>query len=148
MLRRLAAVLAGALIAATLVVSSAPQASAQQGCTGAGTATLSVGLQYPLPGNTARSASFNFSLNTGVCAPSLGTLSASGGVSGFCGDSSGSGTTNTGASFTFRGIGSMLVITGGITGAVNASPDVVNGHSCTSAAGASRFVVTGGGVQV
>jgi hypothetical protein len=75
-------------------------------------------------------------------------LFASGTVSGWCGLSSGHGSTHNGHRFAWLGVGGELVLTGELVGVVNAVPNVLGGQSCASQQGASQFLVQGGAVKV
>ena len=162
MRRRLAMLLSAALVATVIgVFAPASPASATGVCVGAlGTATVTGGaLSYPVVAGTFGvqvrqpvNATFNvnFPAATGTCVNSntpgfLKGLTAAGTVSGWCGHSSGSGSTADGYRFAWVSAGSILVLTGGLTGIVNAIPDTLNGHSCNAAkpGGASAFIVSG-----
>lgn len=142
------AVLRGGLVAAmvgALCLSAAtPVSAAQEVCAGQGNASVGSGLFYPGLG-PAKNTSFGFSLDIGACSTSA-NLTASGSISGplggaHCGLSTGSGTANGHHSFSYIGAGSLLVITGGAVGVVNATPNALVGSSCTT--GATQFLVTG-----
>ncbi|MEA3075093.1 MAG: hypothetical protein QOF60_1 [Actinomycetota bacterium] len=155
MKRRLAVLLTAALVGALALIipTASPASAATTGvCAGVGFASTPP-LTYPItPGSApgfaaANSGAFNFSLDNGACVPGAGTLTASGNLAGYCGLSGGTGVTNTGNSFGYIGIGSILLITGQVVGVVNATPDVVfTGQSCTT--GATRFIVTGVAVGI
>ncbi|HEX2039389.1 MAG TPA: hypothetical protein VHF47_06610 [Acidimicrobiales bacterium] len=161
MRRRLSALLTAALAASTLaVLGSAQPASAADVCAGAGLASISgAGLFYPGVGTTTttsgtaggsltlytlpRLESFAFDSSiAGACALGSPAVAAGGLVSGWCGHSWGSGATATGTPFSWVSAGSLLIISGGLTGVVNATPNVPAGASC--ATGALSFIVAGG----
>src|SRR5688572_21137334 len=135
MRRRLASLLSAALLgSALMMLAPASPAGAQGLCVGAlGDAVLGSGLTYPLTpaAPTVRPAvqtnfGVNFPLGTAVCvnAPgALKSLSATGTLSGWCGHSSGAGTTNSGEDFTWVSAGHLLVVTGELTGVGNVVPD-------------------------
>lgn len=156
-MRRLVSLLSVAAMAtALLVIAPASPASANGVCVGAlGSATLGAGLTYPNPLVTPSlgrvATGFFVSFNppstcvnvTGGTAVQKG-LTATGGVDGWCGHSTGSGVTNTGQTFHWTSAGSFLVLTGSLTGLVNAVPDAVNGESCSPLGpGADVFLVSG-----
>ena len=155
MKRRIAAFLGATLAASALVlVAPAPPASADTNvCAGQGTATTSP-IFYPVrvvtTGTTAsvtvlapNTASFAFAFGgLGVCAPGPKSLTATGTVSGWCGHSSGTGVTGQGHRFAWVSAASKLILTGEVTGIVNAAPDpTIAGNSCLT--GATTFIVTG-----
>ncbi|HEX2040006.1 MAG TPA: hypothetical protein VHF47_09790 [Acidimicrobiales bacterium] len=166
--RRLAALLATALTASTLaVLATAQPAAATQVCAGAGTAVVgSPGLFYPGAATVTFGTgthtttttiahiwpkllvfAFSFAGGIGTCAPNVTKgLSAAGQVAGWCGHSWGTGITNNGFRFAWVSAGSMLLITGGLVGVINAVPNALAGESCTS--GALNFLVTGAVVKV
>jgi hypothetical protein len=74
--------------------------------------------------------------------PTLGGPSATGIAHGWCGLSVGSGAVTGGGSFSWIGIGGVLVVTGEVNGVVYATPDLVSGDSCLTS-GADDFIVTG-----
>lgn len=118
-------------------------------CAGTGTAHLSSPLSYPVGTGTgttssAHSATFNFGLPAPGCQPSGTGIGATGSVHGWCGLSVGSGTTSKGDNFHWTGVGGDLVLTGQVSGGVNAIPNTLTGDSCASHnAGADDFIVTG-----
>ncbi|HVF74321.1 MAG TPA: hypothetical protein VM938_04680 [Acidimicrobiales bacterium] len=145
MKRRLALLLAAASIATVGMLAPTSPASANTDvCAGTGTATLSVGFGYPV--NTVHvlhphTANFSFGFTAGTCV-SKTSLSASGTVTGYCGLSSGGGATTNGHSFNFTSTGTVLVLTGDVTGTVSAAPDPTHSGSCTNET-ATRFLITG-----
>src|SRR5687768_15624953 len=113
MLRKRAALLAALLVGtglASLVPANPASALTPKACAGTGAATVSPGLFYPVgapqvigapPGsttvlfhNTHRVASWTFNIGTGAC--TTGTATASGSLQGYCGHSTGAGTTTDG----------------------------------------------------
>lgn len=78
------------------------------------------------------------------------TLSAWGVVSGWCGLSSGVGVTADGFRFGWVGVGSILVVTGGIVGVVNAVPDTLAGETCNRNKndGALQFLLASAGLKM
>jgi hypothetical protein len=163
MRRRLASLLAAVLAASTLgVLSSAQPAPAADVCFGAGGATIGGnGLFYPLVGTRTTTwgtgggsvtfyplpqlLPFIMSLSVaGLCVSGAPPPEAGGLVSGWCGHSWGSGATSAGDRFALIGAGSFLLLTGGLTGLLNMTPNVPGGHNCTT--GASEFLVSGGAV--
>ena len=127
--------------------------------------TVAAGLTPPLPPNPhpihfvvqqPRTTTFGFSLNIlGGCvnsnppnvkSPTLGTsVTADGVVSGWCGLSSGTGTLHLGNNprFAWVDVGGVLVVTGGLTGVVHATPDTFAGDTCNSNFGADQFIFSG-----
>jgi hypothetical protein len=157
----LAAVAAVSGIVTMFSPSSPAQAAVHAVCAGTGNANLDNTLFYPVNSTTTgiplspRSANFTFHLgedgNVGVCltgtTPTVGGPSATGTVHGWCGLSVGSGTvTGAGSTFSWIGIGSFLLVTGEVSGLVNASPNLLGGDSCLTN-GADDFIVTGVAVQ-
>ena len=172
MRRRLAMLLSATLVAgiAAILVPASPASAGVHVCGVSGQANLALGLTYPVTASIdlpphpihvlvtqqPRTTFFTFSVNIlGACintnppnvkSPNLGTpLTADGIVSGWCGLSSGTGTLHLGTfpRFAWVGVGGFLVVTGGVTGIVHATPDVFSGHSCNHNAGASQFLLTG-----
>ena len=95
-------------------------------------------------GNSPHSASFFFHFDPVLteCTGSLtDALSAVGTVHGHCGLSSGSGVTSGGTSFGWVGVGTELVLSGGLSGTVNAAANTAQGSSCIT--GARSFIITG-----
>jgi hypothetical protein len=155
----LAAVAAVSGLVTVLAPSTSPAQAAIHGvCAGTGTAHVDSPLFYPVNSTTTslplspHSANFTFHLNgtVAVCVtgttPTLGGPSAVGTVHGWCGLSVGSGTLVGGGSFSWVGIGSFLLITGEVSGLVNASPNLLANSSCLTN-GASNFIVTGVAVR-
>ena len=145
MTRRIAVFLSALLAAGTLAVLAPQPAGAIEVCAGEGTATTGQPVFYPTMGPTPQNT-FAFAFAVGACVhiPSgttTKTISASGEFLGYCGLSSGKGMTGNGGLFAWIGVGSMLVLTGHVVGAVNATPDVTANESCTT--GADKFIVTG-----
>jgi len=159
MRRRIASLLGAALVLSALAVLSPAPASADTNvCAGQGIANVAPGLTYPVTAVTTtapsldvrvrqpRTSGFAFNFTIGTCAPDLGkALNATGTLTGWCGHSSGQGVTSNGHAFSFVSAGSFLLITGEVTGIVNAIPDptLLPGNSCNSDTGAFRFLVTG-----
>jgi hypothetical protein len=152
-----------ALVASALLTSTAaglaPPASAvvTAVCAGQAQAVLTQGLLYPLlpsvttSGSTitttfegAETSTFSLGLLTGACVPG-GTLNATGTFTGYCGHGAGQGVTADGYAFGFTTVGALLVVTGGLTGIVHATPSpfVVN-NNCAEPGSALAFVLTGG----
>ena len=161
MRRRLASLLAASLLGtALMMLAPASPANAVGVCVGAvGSATVAPGLTYPVTATPtgirpAVQAGFGvvFPLGTGTCVntvgPTLKGLSATGTLSGWCGHSSGTGTTNTGEDFAYVSLGTLLVTTGELTGVVSAVPDTLAGHSCNSQNGAGGFIISGLAVKL
>ena len=122
--------------------STPAQANVHAACASVGgTAHLHSPLTYPT--GPSHSASFTFHLDPDLseCTGAPDNLSASGTVHGWCGLSSGSGVTSAGTSFGWVGVGGTLVLSGGLSGAVNAVPNVVLGDLCST--GADDFVING-----
>jgi hypothetical protein len=139
---RIGLLIASAAIASATFFSPTPASAHTEVCVGSGVAVLSNGLG--LPGLTNAHATFTFQLGggvgVGVCTASA-QVNASGSVWGACGLSTGNGTAN-GHAFSFVGVGSELVVTGAVTGTVNATEDPLDAGSCTDGT-ATRFLVTG-----
>jgi hypothetical protein len=139
----------GLLLAAATVLTAvgmfvpSPASAHTDACVGAaGRATLSAGLGLPPSSVTAN---FNITFNTGACAAKA-TLSASGTVTGACGQSRGFGTTTNGHNFLWTSAGTLLVLTGEVSGVVTAASDpTVANNSCANGT-AKEFVVSGAGV--
>jgi len=115
------------------IMGSSPANAAHAACAGQGTATLSAGLGLP---PSSVSATFTLSSNVAVCTNGS-SFSANGTLTGACGLSSGSGNATLGnaaaLAFQYQSAASVLVITGGITGTVNAFADpTVANNSCAS----------------
>ena len=115
------------------IMGASPASATHSSCNAQGTATLSVGIGLP-PSST--SASFTLSSNIAVCTNGS-SVSANGTLTGACGLSSGSGNATLGnaaaLAFQYQSAASVLVITGGITGTVNAFADpTVANNSCAS----------------
>ena len=169
-MRRRIAILASAVLAAVpalVTLGSSQPASATGVCAGTGTASLSVGLVYPLsdttvntggpvPGLTTtvtvhglRTANFGLTITTGACSDGT-SLSATGTLHGWCGHSAGTGVSGDGHLFGYTSAGSILVVTGGLVGVAHAAPDTVGGQSCNGATspGASVFIVAGAVAKV
>jgi hypothetical protein len=148
MKRRLSLLLAAASIATVGMLAPTSPASADTDvCAGTGTAVLSVGFGYPV--NTVHpttphphTSNFSFTFTAGACVVKTTGLTAGGTVTGYCGLSSGTGATTNGHSFSFNSTGTVLVLTGNVTGTVSVVPDPAAGGSCTSD-NATRFLVTG-----
>ncbi|HVF74322.1 MAG TPA: hypothetical protein VM938_04685 [Acidimicrobiales bacterium] len=144
-MRRLALLPAAAALATGWALGPVTPASADiDACAGTGYAILSVAFGYPV--NTVHvlhphTSNFSFSIITGTCATKP-TLTANGSVTGYCGLSSGSGSTFNAHSFSFTGTGTVLVLTGDLTGIVATVPDPVHSGSCTDET-ATRFLFTG-----
>jgi hypothetical protein len=160
MKRRLALLLAAASIATVGMLAPTSPASADEDvCVGTGTATLtptgSLGFGYPVNAGNAtttsphvlhpHSAGFSFTYTAGACVVKA-SLTATGSVTGYCGLSSGSGSTTNGHSFSFNSVGTVLVLTGDLTGVTSALPDPTHSGSCTNET-ATRFLITGVGVK-
>ncbi|HVF74323.1 MAG TPA: hypothetical protein VM938_04690 [Acidimicrobiales bacterium] len=143
MKRRLALLLAAASIATVGMLAPTSPASADTDvCAGTGTATLGApGLGYPVV-TPSRTVPFSFGFTAGTCTPVKTSLSASGTVTGNCGLSTGSGSTTNGHSFSFTSTGTVLVLTGDLSGTVSAVPDATHSGSCTNGT-ATRFLITG-----
>jgi hypothetical protein len=144
MKRRIALLFAAASIVSAVGVFAPTPATAVptgEACAGTGRATLSTGLG--LPGVHAKnSAAFAFTLATGTCT-TKSSLSATGTVTGWCGQSEGKGVTNNGRFFTFTSAGGTLVVTGELQGQVTAVADpTVANNSCTNKT-ATNFIVNG-----
>lgn len=148
-MKRRIALLAGAAVLATVGMfapASPASASAQGVCAGQGTANLSTGLGLPgvHPANTA-----TFNITFGVCVNvpnNKTTLTATGTVTGWCGLSYGQGVTQDGHRFTFTSQGTVLVVTGEVTGVVIVEPAPGTTGSCLNKT-ANVFLVTGLGVK-
>lgn len=159
MRRKVAACCFAASLTALAVATTAPPTAATvtAACAGQGQAVLTQGFLYPLlpsvstSGSTvtttlegAETAGFNFNLTVGACLPS-GSLNATGTVTGYCGHAAGSGVTADGHTFGFTVVGSLLVVTGGLTGVTHAVPDpLVPSNSCAEPGSAKVFILTGG----
>lgn len=146
MRRRLAAPLAAVLAVSGLsVFATARPAAAIWVCPGLGTFQTGNPVYYPGFGSTSQN-SFVFTFGIGACVhiPSgttTKTITATGVFLGYCGFSSGAGTTGNGDLFAFVGVGGVLVVTGHTVGTLTIAPDVLNGESCTT--GADRFLIAG-----
>jgi hypothetical protein len=158
MRRRIASLLGATLVLSALsVLAPAPASADNNVCVGQGTANVGPGLTYPVTVETTtaptvdvrvrqpRTAGFAFLFGIGTCAPDLNKqLTAGGTLTGWCGHSSGQGTTSNGHNFAFVSAASFLIITGEVVGIVNAVPDpLAANNSCNSSGGANRFLVTG-----
>lgn len=142
MKRRIAILAVASLLGgAASMLQVSPASAANETCAGVGTATTGAALGLEASGAVLVDTTFGFTLNVGACTVSA-SVTADGNVKGFCGDSTGSGTANGHHDFTFVGTGSVLVLSGGVEGAVNATPDTANGHSCVGN-NASQFVISG-----
>jgi hypothetical protein len=122
-------------------------------CLGTGTAQLASPLGYPVgttPGTLSSTHSTAFALHfnapLGVCSTipglTLANISATGTVHGWCGLFAGKGTTNLGDDFGFTGVGSIVVVTGELSGIVTAVPNAALGDSCVNHT-ADDFLLTG-----
>lgn len=146
-MKRIAMLLSAATLVTSMAVLAPTPVSAADACAGTGTATVPGGLNYPVtttsqPAPTNLS-SFSFNFNQGRCVTKT-SLSAAGTVHGHCGNSTGAGVTNNGRSFTWVGVGGTLVLSGGLTGVVNAAPDpTIAGNTCSVNFGALFFLVNG-----
>jgi hypothetical protein len=157
-MKRRMAMLAAVTVVSGIVTMLSPSTSPAQAaihgaCAGTGNAHLDDTLFYPVPQSAPKSANFTFHLN-GLAAACVTTNppgttttgpSATGTVHGWCGLSVGSGTLTGGGSFSWIGIGSMLIVTGEVSGVVNATPNIPGGDLCSS--GADDFLITGVAVQ-
>lgn len=117
-------------------------------CGGVGTAQLSTGLWYPIPifaSSVTTGYSFSFGL-TGGCLPLKTGFNVTGTLTGYCGALSGTGTTDGGHTFSFTGVGQVLVLTGQVMGVLHVTLDPVVGGSCVNGS-ATRFIVKGGGIK-
>ena len=147
MQRRIGLFLASAMLATIAMFAPASPASASHTdvCAGQGNATLGAGLGYPV--NTVHnlhphSTTFSFTFGlVGACAVKV-SLSATGTVTGFCGNSFGAGVTSNAHAFSFVSVGTVLVLSGQVTGVVSALPDPTHSGSCTNET-AVRFLITG-----
>ena len=148
MTRRIAVFLSALLAAGALAVLAPQPAGAVEVCAGEGTATTGSPVFYPGQGPTSQNT-FTFAFAIGACVhvptgTTTKTVTAAGVFLGWCGFSSGKGMTGNGGLFAWIGVGSMLILTGHVVGAVNATPDIPAGESCTAAmGGADKFIVTG-----
>lgn len=152
MKRHLASLLAAAVGTSVLAVAPVSPAAADTNvCAGHGTATTSGPLVFPVTSSPlgtvtvhqSRTVTFGFSTSLGTCAPDLGkSLTATGQLSGWCGHSSGHGITGNAHRFAWVSAGTVLVLTGDVTGIAHAAPDVLTGQSCMT--GATSFLVTFG----
>ena len=145
MTRRMAVFLSALLAAGAWAVPAPQPAGAIESCAFEGTATTGAPLTYP-GFSTSAQTTFAFAFNIGTCRhiPSLTaskTITATGSVLGWCGLSSGLGTTGNGDLFAWIGAGGVLEITGHTNGSATVIPDVLVGESCTT--GADQFIVTG-----
>ena len=146
MRHRLAALLSAVLVAGALVVlAPARPASAVEVCPFQGVARTGAPVFYPGLGPAFQNT-FQFVWSLGACAhlPSGTTnksLVAVGQFLGWCGLSSGQGTTANGNLFAWIEIGGTALFTGHVVGVVNMEPDILNGESCVS--GADGFLFTG-----
>ena len=158
MLRRIGTLAAAAFMGTALVavIPASPASASTEVCVGQGTATTGA-LYYPgFPPvtTTPNTVGYAFTLDgVGFCLPSLGTLSAAGTLTGWCGHSTGTGTVDGHHNYSHVSAGSFLVVlpTGSVPGGtavglVNAVPDATAGQSCIT--GATRFIVTGAVVLV
>ena len=153
MRRRMALLVAVTAVSGVMTMfsptSTPAQADVHGACVGVvGNAHLHDTLTYPTHG-PSKSASFTFHFDPAVCVdldpPGVATtISATGTVHGWCGLSTGSGVTSTGTTFGWVGVGGDLVLTGGLSGDVHATPNLATGDSCTT--GADDFVVSGAAV--
>jgi hypothetical protein len=151
MRHRLAAPTAVALVASSLalLVPASPASADTNVCVGQGVATTGP-LVYPITVSTApsvtlnapRTVGFAFGINIGTCAPDLGkNLTATGTVNGWCGLSSGKGTTGQGHRFAWIAAGGVAVVTGEVDGIATFTPDpLIAGNSCLT--GATQWLVT------
>lgn len=147
-MKRIVALIVGAIVASLLVVVPSAPASADTGvCAGAGTITLGGGLYFPLLG-PKRTLPFTLALNVaGICVTEQGTktLNAVGTVNGYCGLAYGRGAAfglSGPFDFSFFNVGALLIFTGHISGA--AVVMVAPGQSCLpTGPGASQFVFAG-----
>ena len=149
-MRRPLAVLAAvaALVGALTLLSPTPPAQAvpHDVCTGFGQASFSSPFVYPTqPTGGIHPHSAGFSLSLPACAPSFGSLTASGVIHGWCSLFTGTGTTNFGDRFAVVGIGETFILTGQVTGFVVLTPDVIGGHDCFT--GASSWLARGVAVR-
>lgn len=166
MRRRLAMLSAVVLVSAgALGPGPTNPASATNVCAGLGTATVTPGLLAPIVPLTGSLPSLNTSIwllldaletsafvfgigpTGGICTSGTATqtITATGTVNGYCGHSAGSGVDDQGHVFGWVGVGTLLVITGELTGAVIANPNPTNpSTSCFNGhGGATDFIVTG-----
>ena len=133
---------AGLLATLGFFAPSSPASADTDACVGQGTAILSTGFGYPqLTAKNTANFNFNFSPPLGACVAKT-ALTANGTVNGWCGLSTGKGTTINGHSFVFQSTGTVLVLTGEVTGTVSAAPDPTHSGSCTNKT-ATRFIITG-----
>lgn len=147
MRQRLAA-LVSVLTLALGAFGAAPPAGSNEACAGQGIAVTGAPLTYPVTATSApqvtvrqpRIATWGFSTTLGTCAPDLAkALSATGLVSGWCGLSSGTGTTGNGIRFAWVGVGGVLAFTGGLVGVAQVTPNALANQSCHT--GATSFLV-------
>ncbi len=140
MKRRLGLLAASVLVATVGMFAPASPASAHTTvCAGTGVAVVTPGLG--LPGVTNTHATFTFNLGVGACADGSG-VTASGHVHGACGLSSGEGVTTSGHVFAFASQGTVLVVTGMVTGQVSATEDAFDAGSCANGT-ATNFNIVG-----
>jgi hypothetical protein len=148
----LAAVAAVSGVVMMFSLSSPAQGAVHGACVGTANAHLDNTFFYPVNSTTLgiplspRSAGFTMHLNGTVAAcvtgtiPTLGGHSATGTVHGWCGLSVGSGAVTSGGSFSWIGVGGVLVVTGELNGVAHVFPNLLAGDSCLTT-GADDFVI-------
>ncbi len=141
MKRRIALLLAASAVATTFALGAgaAPASADTDLCAGTGSANLSASLFYP--GGAPVTASFSFGFTVGACHAKPEGLFAAGTVTGWCGLSVGAGATHNGHRFHWLGVGGELILTGEVTGVVNAVPNALANQFCST--GANSFLVQG-----
>lgn len=136
MKRRIALLLTAALVS---LIAPSPASAHSDVCGGQGIARLGGGFGLP---PEAATVDFTFQYGVlGVCA-STTSLTAIGTVTGACGLSTGSGITNSGHTFSFTSQGTVLILTGQVTGSMSAVADPGAAGNCVDG-NATRFLITG-----
>ena len=157
MKRFAATLLSTALVTALVGLTSSAPAVAQNVCFGQGNLFTGAPFFYPSPTVVGTNigfrevhiTSFAMTFTTHACihvpnATTSKAVTASGMATGWCGLSTGAGTTGNGHPFAWIGAGSFLILTGHVTGVMNIMPDVPGGQSCSPVgSGATRFLMTG-----
>ncbi|HEX7168509.1 MAG TPA: hypothetical protein VF230_16125 [Acidimicrobiales bacterium] len=143
-MKRLLGVTIISLLAAGLLIVS-PASAGNDACAGQGEAVTQSNVYYPGLGPSATgTVTFTFTIggcNQGHSNTANGNFTAGvAGAGNFCGSSTGDVSIDH-HNGSWTSAGSMLVLSGGINGAVNAVPNATKGDSCTS--GANDFLVTG-----
>jgi len=139
---------ASAVVATVGFLAPAPAHAGIDECTGLGTATLGAP-GFSVPPNW-RYTTFSFTLNGAVCASGATTVRATGTVNGACGSSSGQGVATVDHphvapqdhKFAFVSEGTVLTLTGEVTGTVSALDDPNDTPSCLQG-NAQRFLISG-----